>query len=133
MLVRSRSIAVLTAVLMLSSAAGASAVTRSHVPSKSSSSHAAKVLRPVSAGRAKGPRVRRPVGTAGPSVAAISAFPAGGKGTGTEATCELWSDRLQEDQNAQDSATDKQDVIDATESLNRDIDNALDAGCAVIY
>jgi hypothetical protein len=100
--------------------------------SRTAASHA-KVIKTSSAARSGGTGVVGPVRTAGPSVAAISAFPAGGKGSGTEATCELWSDRLQEDQNAQDSATDKQDVIDATESLNSDIDNALDAGCAVIY
>jgi hypothetical protein len=74
----------------------------------------------------------RPI-RAGTTVVAITAFPAGGKSSGTEATCELWADRLQEDEDAQDRATDKQDVIDTTETLNDDVDNALDAGCAVIY
>jgi hypothetical protein len=132
MIVRSRCIAALTAVVALSSVASASAVTKSNVSAKSSRSDT-KVAKTMSASKARGSGVVKPVQTAGTSVAQISAFPTGGKGSGTEATCGLWSDRLQEDQNTQDDATDKQDVIDATETLNSDINNALDAGCAVIY
>ena len=66
-------------------------------------------------------------------VAAISAFPTGGKGSGTEATCSLWSQRLQDDQGTQDDATDHQEIVDATNALNEDENNALDAGCVVIY
>jgi hypothetical protein len=70
--------------------------------------------------------------TSGPQVAYISAFPTGGKGSGTEATCALWSDRLQEDQQLVDDAPEA-DQQDASGPLEADIDNALDAGCAVIY
>jgi hypothetical protein len=66
-------------------------------------------------------------------VVAISAFPTGGKGSGTEATCELWSNQLAADEQALDEASDKQDIIDASNNLNADVDNALDAGCVVIY
>jgi len=65
-------------------------------------------------------------------VAMISAFPTGGKGSGTEATCALWTKELQADQAIIDNApeTDKED---AAGPLNQDVDNALDAGCAVIF
>jgi hypothetical protein len=71
--------------------------------------------------------------TAGATVMAITAHPTGGKGTGTEATCDLWSDQLQQDEQAVGDATDTQDKIDAVNGLNADIDNAMDAGCFVIY
>jgi len=130
MIIRSRYIAVLTTVVALSSVASASAVAKSHGPTKSSSH--TKVPKRMSASRAKGIGVVKPIKTAGPSVAAISAFPTGGKGSGTEATCALWSDRLQEDQQIIDNAPET-DKDDASGPLNTDIDNALDAGCAVIY
>lgn len=131
MLVRTPCLALLSTVIALSGAAGASAATRSHSPVKSPPHP--KVTSTASANRAKGHGVVKPVRTSGPTVAAISAFPTGGKGSGTEATCALWSDRLQEDQDAQDNATEKQDVIDATENLHADVNDALDAGCVVIY
>lgn len=74
----------------------------------------------------------RPIGT-GTTVVAITAFPTGGKGSGTEATCDLWSDQLQADEGAVDAASGVQDKIDAVNALNTDVDNALDAGCVVIY
>ena len=83
--------------------------------------------------RTKGTGPVKPVQTGGTTVVAITAFPTGGKGSGTEATCGLWADRLGEDEAAQDAATDKQDIIDTTQALNEDVDNALDAGCVVIY
>jgi hypothetical protein len=131
MLLRSRSIAVLTAVLSLSSVAGASAAATTHTSAKTSSHVSAKT---VSIAKVKGSSgVVKPVKTGGGAIALISAFPTGGKGSGTAATCDLWSDRLQEDQDAQDNATDKQTVIDTTQTLGTDIDNALSAGCAVLY
>lgn len=72
---------------------------------------------------------------AGGTFAAISAFPTGGKGSGTEATCALWSGRLNEEQGEVDAAVhnnDLQQYKDAKEGLDEDIDNALDAGCVVI-
>jgi hypothetical protein len=74
-----------------------------------------------------------PIVTSGSTVMAITAHPTGGKGTGTEATCDLWSDRLSDDESAVGSATETQDKIDAVNALNEDIDNAMDAGCFVIY
>jgi len=129
---RSRFVAVLVAALSLSSVAGASAATK--ITTAKVTSHAKVTKKSTALAKAKGtgPVVVHPVST-GPVVAAISAFPAGGKGSGTEATCALWSDQLQEDQNAQDEATDKDTIIATTNQLNSDVDNALDAGCAVIY
>jgi len=74
-----------------------------------------------------------PVVTTGNTVMAISAHPTGGKGSGTEATCDLWGDRLSDDESAIDHAETTQDKIDAVNALNDDIDNAMDAGCFVIY
>jgi hypothetical protein len=82
--------------------------------------------------RSKPGTVRPPLPSA-TTVVAISAFPTGGKGSGTEATCELWSNQLAADEQALDEASDKQDIIDASNNLNADVDNALDAGCVVIY
>jgi hypothetical protein len=83
--------------------------------------------------KAQGAMPERPVLTAGTTVMAISAHPTGGKGSGTEATCDLWSDRLSEDEDAVGQAESTQDRIDAVNALNDDIDNAMDAGCFVIY
>jgi hypothetical protein len=72
----------------------------------------------------------------GSTVAEISAFPTGGKGSGTEATCALWSGQLNEDQGAIEAAEENDNVQqykDAVAQLNEDIDNALDAGCVVIH
>jgi hypothetical protein len=132
MFARSSCIAALTVVMALSGIAGASAATSAgHAGAASSSrppaSRAMKVTRTKRIGPVK------PLPSGGTTVVAITAFPTGGKGSGTEATCGLWADRLQADEAAQDEATDKQDIIDATEGLNEDVDNALDAGCVVIY
>jgi hypothetical protein len=69
----------------------------------------------------------------GNTVAEISAFPTGGKGSGTEATCALWSKELQTDQRLADTAETVDDYKDATAALEDAIDNALDAGCVVIH
>ena len=87
------------------------------------------------------PRVPNPTAStrpvvSGTTVAEISAFPTGGKGSGTEATCDLWSGQLNEDQGAVDAAEENDNVQqykDAVAQLNEDIDNALDAGCVVIH
>jgi hypothetical protein len=65
-------------------------------------------------------------------VVRIAAYPTGMKGSGTEATCALWTDRLVDDQAAVDAAPEA-DQLDASGPLETDIDNALDAGCFVIY
>jgi hypothetical protein len=120
----------LTAVTALSGVAGASA--KAPKRTATTASHA-KVVKRTAVSRTKsGTGAVRPVRTSGPSVAAISAFPAGGKGSGTEATCALWSQRLQEDQQIIDDAPET-DKDDASAPLEADVDNALDAGCAVIY
>jgi hypothetical protein len=88
---------------------------------------AATVYHPVS--------TAKPVMSSGTYVAAVSAFPAGGKGSGSEATCNLWSGRLQQDQGSIDSATEDNDLSkyqQGTEALNEDKDNAMEAGCVVI-
>ena len=131
MIFRSRFIAVLTAVVAVSSVASAPALAKSHGPIKSSS-HAKVAKKKVAASKVvKGGGGVKPINT-GTSVVYISAFPTGGKGSGTEATCALWSDRLQDDQQLIDNAPEA-DADDASGPLNTDIDNALDAGCAVIY
>jgi hypothetical protein len=130
MIFRSRFIAVLTAVVAVSSVASAPALAKSHGPIKSSS-HAKVAKKKAAASKVlKGGGVK-PINT-GTSVVYISAFPTGGKGSGTEATCALWTDRLQDDQQIVDNAPEG-DADDASGPLNADIDNALDAGCAVIY
>ena len=130
MIIRSRFIAVLTVVVAVSSVASALAFAKSHGPIKSSS-HAKVAKKKVASKVAKGGGGVKPINT-GTSVVYISAFPTGGKGSGTEATCALWSDRLQDDQQIVDNAPEG-DKDDASGPLNTDIDNALDAGCAVIY
>lgn len=129
MLSRSRCISTLTILAALSAVPGASAASRT----TDTGSSRPTMSRPMAVSKTKGTGPVRPIATATTTVVAITAFPTGGKGSGTEATCGLWADQLQSDQNAQDEATDKQDVIDATNALNEDADNALDAGCAVIY
>jgi hypothetical protein len=74
----------------------------------------------------------RPV-VSGTTVAEISAFPTGGKGSGTEATCALWTKELQADQRLADTAETVNQYKDAMSALEDDVDNALDAGCAVIF
>jgi hypothetical protein len=66
---------------------------------------------------------------------ALSAFPTGGKGSGTEATCDLWGGQLNYDQGAVEAAVhnnDLQQYQDAKAKFDDDYDNALDAGCVVI-
>jgi len=128
MLRRLTSITVLAILVVIGCVSGASAATKVGQTPIAKRLTAAKAM---TLSKTKGfGTVKLPPST---TVAAISAFPTGGKGSGTEATCGLWSDRLQEDENAQNDASDKQDVIDTTNQLNEDIDNALDAGCVVIY
>lgn len=129
MFTRSRFIAVLVTVTALSAAAGASAKAPSHT--SAAKSHA-RVVKAKSASRAKATTGGRSVYLPGTTVVALEAFPTGGKGSGTEATCGLWTDRLNFDQQVLDEATDKADIINAYNGLNADKDNALDAGCAVI-
>ena len=128
---RSKLAAVLAVVFALSGVAGASAATKSHVRITTKPKITKKTTSTSAARQTGGTIVSHPIST-GPAVAMISAFPTGGKGSGTEATCALWSGQLQEDQGAQEAATDKQDIIDTTNALNEDINNALDAGCVVI-
>ncbi len=130
MAVRSRFIAVLTAAIAVSSVASAPALAKSHGPVKSVS-HAKVAKKKSVASKLKGGVVVHPVGT-GTTVVLISAFPTGGKGSGTEATCALWTERLQWDEQGVEDAPEA-DHDDASGPLNIDIDNALDAGCAVIY
>jgi hypothetical protein len=129
MFTRSRCIAVLVTIAALSATAGASAKAPSHTPS--AKSHA-RVVKSKSASRAKAVAGGRATYVAGTTVVALDAFPTGGKGSGTEATCGLWADRLNFDQQVLDEATDKADIINAYNGLNADKDNALDAGCVVI-
>jgi hypothetical protein len=63
---------------------------------------------------------------------AISAFPTGDKGSGSEATCGLWSDRLQADLEVLDQADNLDDKVAASNDLQQDKNDALDAGCVVI-
>jgi hypothetical protein len=126
MFARTTTLALATAVLATAGAPGAMRTDNAR-PAASPD----RPTRTMSTARTKPGTVRPVVSTT--TVVAISAFPTGGKGSGTEATCELWSDQLMADEQALDDATDKQDIIDASESLNENIDNALDAGCAVIY
>jgi hypothetical protein len=129
MLRRRRFIAVLTAIAALSGVTSASAKAPSHTSARASH---ARVVKSPSVSRAKTTTGVRPARVAGSTVAALDAFPTGGKGSGTEATCGLWADRLNADQEAEDNATEKSDIIEAHDQLNTDKDNALDAGCVVI-
>jgi hypothetical protein len=77
-----------------------------------------------------------PVMVSQPTAVAIEAFPTGGKGSGSETTCGLYTQELQADQAVVDDAKNAGDYEAAdkwTAQLNSDIDSALDAGCAVIY
>jgi hypothetical protein len=66
------------------------------------------------------------------AVARISAFPAGGAGSGSEATCGAYTQLLQRQQAAVDNTTGIAHQA-AQYQLDNDVDNALNAGCAVIY
>ncbi len=72
----------------------------------------------------------RQAGLDRPVVAAISAYPTGGKGSGTEATCALWTEQLQSDESAIADADNK---AEAAQDLSDHVNDALDAGCFVIY
>jgi hypothetical protein len=94
--------------------------------------HAAKVVSKQqhrSAKRVPGGTVTLPAST---TAVAISAFPTGGKGSGSEATCGLWSDRLQQDVEVLGDAESTDDRVAASNDLQQDKDNAMDAGCVVI-
>ena len=135
-MIPTRCIAVLGTVAALSGVATASAATKTH--GTTVTTHAAKAK--ITAAKVKGTGTSTPVRTNGGMVAKISAFPAGGKGSGTEATCNLWSKQLQSDQNLVDDPpksvvglpwnSDDQEM--AQNQLNADVNNAMDAGCAVI-
>jgi hypothetical protein len=130
MLRHSRSTAaLLTAVVALCGATGASASAAKHGSTGASHARAVKL---AAVSKVRGAGSARPIDSSGRTVAAISAFPTGGKGSGSEATCALWSTRLQEDQQIVDNAPDP-DKDDASGPLNSDVGNAMDAGCAVIF
>jgi hypothetical protein len=79
--------------------------------------------------------ISNPVVGAESTSVAISAFPTGGKGSGTEATCDLWGGQLQYDQGGVEAAVhnnDLQQYQDAKAKFDDDYNDALDAGCAVI-
>jgi hypothetical protein len=125
-------IVALVAFAALTTTGVASAANRTTHRTHKQSTHARTLSRTVSR---SGTPIVKPVVT-GNTVAAIKAFPAGGKGSGTEATCELWSGKLNEDQGAVDAAVHNNDLEQYNETkgaLDEDVDNALDAGCAVIY
>ena len=63
---------------------------------------------------------------------AMEAFPAGGKGSGTEEVCHQWTIWLNEDEEQMENATTTVEMIDAFDQKEADVDAALDAGCAVI-
>jgi hypothetical protein len=130
MFVRSRFVAAVTAALALAGVVSTPALAKSHGPVK----HAKVAKKKALSSRAKliidtGPV--KPVSTT-TTVARIAAYPTGMKGSGTEATCALWTERLQDDQQIIDQAPEA-DEVDASGPLNTDVDNALDAGCFVIF
>ena len=74
-------------------------------------------------------------GTGNGSIA-ISAFPTGDKGSGSEEMCRHWSGVLNEDQGRIDAAEENNDLQqykDAVATQEEHIDLALDAGCVVIH
>src|SRR4029077_17667365 len=122
----------LVAIAALMSTGVASAASRPLHRNHHQSNHGSRLSRTVQ--RGGGPIVKPVV--SGSTFAAITAFPTGGKGSGTEATCALWSGRLNEEQGEVEAAVDNNDLQqynDAKGAQDEDIDNALDAGCAVIY
>jgi hypothetical protein len=115
------------ATLGLGLGAGPAAAAKKAGPGRS---HAAtSVSQHRSAKKVAGGHVRAPATT---TAVAISAFPTGGKGSGSEATCGLWSDRLQQDVEVLGDAGSTQEAVDASNDLQQDKDDALDAGCVVI-
>ncbi len=66
------------------------------------------------------------------ALARISAFPTGGPGSGSEETCGAYTQLLQRQQTAVDNTTGLANQA-AQALLDNDVDNAMNAGCAVIY
>ena len=129
MFVRSRLVAAVTAALALSSVVSAPALAKSHGPVKPHAKAAKKAL----ASRAKFTKGTGPVKPVTVTTTArIAAYPTGMKGSGTEATCALWTERLQDDQQIIDQAPEA-DEVDASGPLNTDFDIGLDAWCFVIF
>jgi len=64
-------------------------------------------------------------------VADISAFPTGGPGSGSEATCQAYTQLLDRSQAMVNNETGLAQQV-AQSTLDVDIDSALNAGCAVI-
>jgi hypothetical protein len=129
MFVRSRFLVALTAALALAGVASAPALAKPHGPL---APHA-RAVKKAAASKGKliwGTVPSKPITTT--TTVRIAAYPTGMRGTGTEATCALWTERLQDDQNAVDQAPEA-DQDDASGPLNTDVDNALDAGCFVIF
>jgi hypothetical protein len=91
--------------------------------------------------RPGGPITNPVVGTGSAGVP-LEVFPAGGKGSGTKATCDYWNGELNADELAIDDAwnngndNDAEHGLDgfyaANEKFDQDYDSALDAGCVVI-
>jgi hypothetical protein len=91
--------------------------------------------------RPGGPITNPVVGT-GSASTPLEVFPAGGKGSGTKATCDYWNGELNGDELAIDNAwnngndNDAEHGLDgfyaANEKFDQDYDSALDAGCVVI-
>ena len=123
-------ITTLAALLALAGAADAGAATKLSNGATTARQPTAKQARML---QTQGTKPVHPVITGGTQVAAIEAHPTGGKGSGTEATCDLWTNQLQEDENNVGQASETQDKIDAVNQLNTDVDNAMDAGCFVMY
>ena len=118
-------VAALTSTGVASAAVGP-AHTNHHKPA-----HARRLSRVV---QRTGVPIAKPV-VVGSTIAAITAFPTGGKGSGTEATCRLWSMQLNQDQGEVDAAVHNNDLQQYNETkgaLDEDVNNALDAGCVVI-
>jgi len=89
---------------------------------------ATSVLRPPSP-------TTNPIGGGGSTSVPLTAFPTGGKGSGTEATCDLWGGQLNYDQGAVEAAihnNDLQQYQDAKAKFDADYDETLNAGCAII-
>jgi hypothetical protein len=98
-----------------------------------SQGHAAKVVKKQKRSSARqapgGGTIRPPAST---TAVAISAFPTGGKGSGSEATCGLWSEQLQADVENLGDAESVDDRVEASNDLQQHKDDAMDAGCVVI-
>ena len=78
--------------------------------------------------------IAKPV-VAGSTNVAIYAFPTGGKGSGSEATCSLYNEALAADHRDLDNAVKNNSLSgfkSATAELADDTNDALNAGCVVI-